>query len=95
MLFFAGILLVNGIPHFVQGLCGNRFQTPFAKPPGAGESSPVVNVLWGFLNLAGSGLILADTECDFGMNTETLLFAAGGLFTGVFLAVHFNRVRGR
>ena len=31
-----------------------HFQTPFASPPGIGKSSPVVNVLWGFLNLAAA-----------------------------------------
>jgi hypothetical protein len=49
--FFAGMFLANAVPHFVQGICGNRFPTPFAKPPGKGLSSPVVNVVWGLLNL--------------------------------------------
>ena len=49
--FLAGMFLANGVPHFVQGISGHWFQTPFASPPGVGESSPVVNVLWGFLNL--------------------------------------------
>ena len=34
--FFAGIFLTNAIPHFVQGISGNKFPTPFAKPPGKG-----------------------------------------------------------
>jgi hypothetical protein len=50
--FVAGVFLANGVPHFVQGISGHWFQSPFASPPGIGESSPVVNVLWGFLNLA-------------------------------------------
>ncbi len=45
--FFSGFILTNGIPHFVQGLSGNPFQSPFAKPPGVGESSPLSNALWG------------------------------------------------
>ena len=49
--FVAGAFLANGVPHFVQGISGARFHTPFASPPGVGESSPVVNVLWGFFNL--------------------------------------------
>jgi hypothetical protein len=49
--FFAGIFLVNVVPHFVKGICGDRFPTPFAKPPGKGLSSPLVNVLWSLLNL--------------------------------------------
>jgi hypothetical protein len=48
---FAGMFLTNAVPHFVQGICGNRFPTPFAKPPGKGLSSPVVNVVWGLGNL--------------------------------------------
>ena len=57
--FLAGALLANGVPHFVQGICGNKFQTPFASPPGVGESSAVVNVMWGLFNLvAGSALLV-------------------------------------
>jgi hypothetical protein len=57
---FAGAFLANAIPHIVQGICGNRFQTPFASPPGVGESSAIVNVIWGFANFAvGGGLLHA------------------------------------
>ena len=45
--FAAGALLANGVPHFVNGISGKRFQSPFAWPPGVGESPPLVNVLWG------------------------------------------------
>lgn len=48
--FFAGAFLANAVPHFVYGACGDRFPTPFAKPPGSGLSSAMVNVLWGLLN---------------------------------------------
>ena len=47
--FFAGAFLANGVPHFVQGICGSKFQTPFGKPPGVGKSLAIVNVLWGTL----------------------------------------------
>ena len=50
--FFAGMFLTNAVPHFVKGICGDRFPTPFAKPPGKGLSSPMVNMLWALLNLA-------------------------------------------
>ncbi len=43
--FFAGAFLVNAIPHFVSGVTGRPFPSPFASPPGKGLSSPVVNVL--------------------------------------------------
>jgi hypothetical protein len=35
--FFIGVFGANGVPHFVQGICGNHFQTPFASPPGKGN----------------------------------------------------------
>ena len=50
--FFGGAFLANSIPHFVNGVSGRSFQSPFAKPLGKGLSSPMVNVLWGFFNLA-------------------------------------------
>ena len=49
--FFAGIFLANAVPHFVQGVSGNKFPSPFAKPPGKGLSSPMVNVLWALFNM--------------------------------------------
>jgi len=49
---FGGAFLANAVPHFVSGMMGRPFQSPFAKPPGKGLSSSTVNVLWGFLNFA-------------------------------------------
>jgi len=59
--FFGGALLTNVIPHFVSGVMGRPFQSPFVRPPGEGLSSSTVNVLWGFLNLVvGYVLVCAD-----------------------------------
>lgn len=56
--FFAGVFLANFVPHFVSGISGNSFPSPFADPPGFGNSSPLANVLWGSANLAvGYGLL--------------------------------------
>ncbi|HEY0244286.1 MAG TPA: hypothetical protein VGC01_01875 [Mucilaginibacter sp.] len=49
--FWAGMFLANFVPHFIKGIAGDAFPTPFAKPPGKGLSSPFVNVLWALLNL--------------------------------------------
>ncbi len=49
--FFGGVFLTNVVPHFVHGVSGDRFPTPFARPPGKGLSSPTVNVVWALLNL--------------------------------------------
>lgn len=49
--FFAGVFLTNAIPHYVNGLSGNPFPTPFADPPIQGLSSPLTNILWALFNL--------------------------------------------
>jgi hypothetical protein len=66
--FFCGAFFANAVPHFVQGISGNKFPTPFAKPPGKGLSSPILNVAWGLLNmvigwlLVGPGHVFAPTH---------------------------------
>ena len=50
--FFAGAFLANFVPHFVSGVLGHTFPTPFASPPFRGRSSSPVNVLYGLGNLA-------------------------------------------
>ena len=35
--FFGGAFLANAIPHFVNGVSGRPFQSPFASPPGEGS----------------------------------------------------------
>ena len=47
---FGGAFLTNAVPHFVSGMMGRPFQSPFAKPPGEGLSSSTVNVLWGSIS---------------------------------------------
>lgn len=57
-LFFGGAFLANFVPHFVAGISGRPFFSPFATPPFRGLSSPVVNVLWGLFNLALAYVLL-------------------------------------
>lgn len=92
--FFAGIFLTNGIPHFINGISGHRFQTPFASPPAVGESSPIVNVLWGMTNIViGFLLVLKVGEFKFGLNSDTIAFFVGAFLIAIILAWHFGRVR--
>lgn len=53
-----GAFLANGVPHFVSGVTGRAFQSPFARPPGKGLSSSTVNVLWGFANFVAAYLLI-------------------------------------
>ena len=92
--FFAGAFAANGVPHFVQGVCGNRFQTPFASPPGVGESSALVNVAWGWINFVIAGVLVLATfpplpppigGCAAGV--------LGALVIALWLAHHLGKVR--
>jgi len=94
VLFLSGMLLANGVPHFVRGISGQKFQSPFASPPGVGESSPVVNVLWGFANLAvGLALLRSSDWLGSDVLAGWLAVGAGVLIAGLFLSSHFGRVR--
>jgi hypothetical protein len=91
--FFGGAFLVNAVPHFVMGAAGRRFPSPFASPPGKGESSPTVNVLWGAFNVAiGYLLVLRVGEFHVRQISSALVLGAGGLLMGLQLASHFGTV---
>jgi len=92
--FVSGLLFANGVPHFVQGISGHRFQSPFASPPGVGESSPLVNVLWGFANIAAGFALLRSFEPQ-GPEAAAgwIAVGAGVLSAGILLSRHFGRVR--
>lgn len=55
---FGGLFLANAVPHLVSGMMGRAFPSPFAKPPGEGLSSSVVNVAWGLANLVPGYVLL-------------------------------------
>ncbi len=57
--FFGGAFLANSTPHFIAGVSGRPFHSPFAKPPFRGLSSPLVNVLYALFNLAAAWALLA------------------------------------
>jgi hypothetical protein len=89
--FVAGMLLANGVPHFVQGISGNPFQSPFAKPPGVGESSPRVNVVWGFANVV-AGVLLKYFFWPYSA-PGWVMTALGALALALVMAGHFGKVR--
>lgn len=53
----APLFLINGIPHFVSGLMGRKFPTPFVGGPPNFDSA-TRNVLWGGSNLLVGGIAL-------------------------------------
>ncbi len=87
--FVAGLFLANFVPHFVQGISGERFPSPFAKPPGQGLSSPTVNVVWGLFNLI-VGTVLFRAGRAWGGGTWALaVFLAGIATISIPLSAHF------
>ena len=56
--FFGGAFLASASPHFIAGVSGRAFHSPFASPPFKGLSSPTVNVAWGLFNFAVAYLLL-------------------------------------
>ena len=93
--FFGGLFMANFVPHFVSGVMGKPFPTPFAKPPGKGLSSPTVNVLWGFANFGFAyALLLGVGRFDPRSIACVAPFAVGALLISIISARHFGELHG-
>jgi hypothetical protein len=93
--FFGGIFLANAVPHFVSGMMGRPFQSPFAKPPGEGLSSSTVNVLWGFFNgVIGYLLVVRVGNFELRSTAHLLAIGVGVLLMGVLMSRHFGQFHG-
>jgi len=93
--FFAGAFLTNGIPHFVSGVAGRPFQTPFAKPPGQGLSSSTANFVWGFFNFAVAYVLtLKVGHFDSQAMDQVVALGTGMFLTGLLSARVFGRFHG-
>jgi hypothetical protein len=93
--FFGGAFLANAVPHFVSGMMGKAFQTPFARPPGQGLSSSTVNVLWGFCNIVVAYVLVCRVG-DFGLRdaSDVIALALGALTIALVSARGFGRFNG-
>jgi hypothetical protein len=89
--FFAGIFLANAVPHFVHGISGDRFPTPFAKPPGKGLSSPTVNVVWALFNLVVGYVLLRAGKVLNGDVAAIAIFFAGIAAISILGSVSFTK----
>lgn len=89
--FFAGIFMANSVPHFVQGVCGDRFPTPFAQPPGKGLSSPTVNVVWALVNLAAGYVLFRAGRVSSGNEGALMVFFAGIAAMSIVSSVIFQQ----
>jgi hypothetical protein len=89
--FFGGAFLANAVPHFVSGIMGHPFQSPFASPPGEGLSSPTINVLWGFLNFVIAYFLLRIGTFQLRRTRHALVTGLGILLMALMLARAFGR----
>ena len=89
--FFAGACLANAVPHFVYGICGDRFPTPFSKPPGKGLSSPTVNTVWGLFNVVIGYLLFRTGKIWGGDDLTLVVFFAGAVAMSVMLSGNFAK----
>ncbi|MGA7161380.1 MAG: hypothetical protein WBZ48_10285 [Bacteroidota bacterium] len=87
--FFAGLFLTNAVPHFVHGISGDSFPTPFANPPGKGLSSPTVNVLWALANLLIGYVLLRVGKVSQTNKWSLLVFFVGVVYISITLSVAF------
>ena len=87
--FFAGAILANVVPHFVHGISGDRFPTPFAKPPGKGLSSPTLNVMWALFNLLIGYVLFRFGKVSSGGDPALISFFAGIAVIGIGSSLRF------
>jgi hypothetical protein len=90
--FLGGAFLANFVPHFVAGVSGRSFPSPFGTPPFRGLSSPEVNVLWGLFN-AGLAYLLLVLVADFELTRTPVVAVAALGFT--LASVGLSRKLGR
>ena len=89
--FFAGVFLANVVPHFVHGISGDRFPTPFARPSGRGLSSPTVNVVWALFNLIVGYILFRAGKVSSGEASALVIFFAGIVVISAMLSVRFAK----
>jgi hypothetical protein len=87
--FLAGMFLTNVIPHYVNGLSGNPFPSPFADPPGKGLSSPTINVLWALFNMVIGYLLFRFSRINVKNKLSVIIFFIGIVFMSIMLSITF------
>jgi hypothetical protein len=86
----AGLFLTNAIPHFVNGISGDSFPSPFSNPPGKGLSSPLVNVVWGLGNFLVGYILLRTSKISRSNTWSILAFAVGVISMSIMLSLTFS-----
>lgn len=88
--FFAGLFLANVVPHFVHGVSGDAFPTPFANPPGKGLSSPTINIIWALANLVVGYLLYRAGKISKQNIPALIVFFIGITAISIMLSIGFQ-----
>jgi hypothetical protein len=92
--FLGGVFLANFFPHFIAGMSGVRFYTPFATPPFRGLSSPVVNMLYALFNLAMAyALLVVVGSLELQRVPHVAVSATGFGLASIFIARSVTKLR--
>ena len=93
--FLGGMFLANFFPHFIAGMSGVRFYTPFATPPFRGLSSPVVNILYALFNLTlAYTLLMVIGSLELQRVPHVAVSATGFGLASIFIARSVTKLRG-
>lgn len=88
--FFAGLFLFNGIPHFIQGVCGKEHMTPFSR-----VSRPVTNVIWGFSNFIIGEILIYFSKSGPMTSGQVVALWVGGFVISIYLAYFWSNPEAR
>ncbi len=92
--FFAGFFAWNSLPHLFKGITGQTHMTPFKR-----VSSPVLNIIWSFVNILIASYLLGIASGNGGftlpwnanlVDINFWVFLVGGFVTAVWLASFFG-----
>jgi hypothetical protein len=78
--FVIGMLLGNGMPHFVFGRAKKIFRSPFGQ-----KSKPKVNVMWGLANFFAATIISIWEIFQSNFNSISLIFLLAGFWLTVLM----------
>jgi len=88
--FFCGVLLVNGLVHFLHGAAGEDFAAPFGYLFTSDFLKHVSNVIWGTVNLALSYYLGARSN-TFSNSRRVGVFFVGLFVMGCVLSYIFSK----
>ena len=87
--FFAGAFIANFVPHFIHGVSGDPFPSPFSHPPGKGLSSPIINTYWALFNLIIGYILFKTGKVSPNNKIIFLVFFIGIVVMSIMLSYSF------